>query len=146
MFCVLLRFVPQRDIAEDLLHDGFIHLFEKIKDFRGDGSFEGWSRRIFITMALSHLRRGKRWITTADDQCLASIPGSSVSAIEKMELEELTAKIAQLPHTQRTILNLYSIEGYSHDEIAAMLGITTQNSRTTLHRAKAQLSQIIATR
>lgn len=146
MFCVLLRFVPQRDIAEDLLHDGFIHLFEKIKDFRGDGSFEGWSRRIFITIALSHLRRGKKWKADGDDQRLESIPSSVVSAIEKIEAEELIAKIAQLPQKQRTILNLYSIEGYSHDEIAEILGITTQNSRTTLHRAKAQLSQIITTR
>lgn len=147
MFFVVRRYVPCRAVAEDLLHDGFIHLFSRINDFRGEGSFEGWSRRIFVTITLSYLRRETKFKRESVDNNIAcSIPSHAESVLQTMENEQIMELIGTLPTIQRTVLNLYSIEGYSHDEIAKKIDITPQNSRIILHRAKLQLASMLKER
>lgn len=143
MFGVCLRYAPCRADAEDILHDGFIHLFKKICDFRGDGSFEGWSRRIFITLALSRIRRSKNYQKEDDIEKAEKIPSNVPTVLATMETNEILKYIEKLPIRYRTILNLYSIEGYSHQEIATQLDISPESSRVGLLRAKAQLTTLL---
>lgn len=143
MFGVCLRYADCRADAEDILHDGFIHLFKKIGDFRGDGSFEGWSRRIFITIALSRIRRKKNYIKEEEIDSADKIPSQMPTVLATMESNEILKYIEKLPIRYRTILNLYSIEGYSHQEIATQLNISGESSRVGLLRAKAQLANLL---
>lgn len=143
MLGVMMRYASSRAQGEDWLHDGFIQLFDKIGSYRSDGSFEGWARRVFVTTALTHLRRDKKWRNKADGGELGWVESGEASAIKKMHTKDVLRIINRLPTTQRTVLNLYCIEGYGHDEIAGMLSISPQNSRTILHRAKTELAAML---
>ncbi len=139
MLGVCFRYAGDRDTARDLLHDGFVTLFTKIGDFRGDGSFEGWMRRIFVTTCLGYLRKNSNG---AADRSLDGgyEPGDpEPSALERLSATELLRLIGRMPEGYRTVLNLYAIEGYSHREIAELLGISENTSRSQYARAKACL-------
>lgn len=143
MFGVCMRYASSRAEAEDYLHDGFIHLFKKIDMYRAEGSFEGWARRIFITTALSHIRKRKNLTQEIDSKRLEQIPSQMPEVLESMQNDEIIGYISKLPPSHRSVLNLYSIEGYSHQEIADELGITPENSRVLLLRAKAKLARYL---
>ncbi len=141
MLGVCFRYVNDRDTARDLLHDGFVTLFTKIGDFRSEGSFEGWMRRVFVTTCLGYLRKNSTGaaLRVPDEWCE---PGAAeVSALEKLSADELLRLIGALPEGYRTVLNLYAVEGYSHREIADMLGISENTSRSQYARAKACLKK-----
>ena len=147
MFGVALRYASSREEARDWLHDGFIRLFERIGGYRFEGSFEGWARRIFVSTALDQLRKRRPTVDAADGLVLeASKNGQWAAAceeIDRIDADFLVEQINRLPQTQRAVLNLFSIEGYAHDEIAELLGISVENSRITLHRAKHTLAQML---
>ncbi len=141
MFAVCLRYVGDREDAKDVLHDGFITLFAKLGSYKGDGSFEGWARRIFVTTALMHLR--KKDILKHSDQLddYGSEIAYDPAVIEKMEAKVLMKLVQQMPAGFRTVFNMYAIEGYSHQEIAKELDITEGGSRSQLSRAKIWLKE-----
>lgn len=144
MFGVLCRYVRQRSVAEDLLHDGFVTVFTKVTDFRGEGSFEGWMRRVFVTTALGYLRKkNPLWKAEAVEE-LRKPDDSYADAVEEMSAAEVAACIGRLPDGYRTILNLYAVEGYSHAEIASHLGISENTSRSQYSRARGRLAELIA--
>lgn len=143
MFGVCCRYMKDRAAAEDILHDGFITVFTKIKEYRGEGSFEGWCRRIFVNTALGYLRK-KNPLSESDDVTeVRWLESGQSDAIEKMSGEELMDIIGGLPDGYRTILNLYAVEGYSHKEIGEMLGISENTSRSQYSRARAKLIDIL---
>lgn len=139
MFGICMRYAGDREVAKDLLQDGFVTVFTKIGDFRGDGSFEGWLRRVFVTTALGYLRKNSMaaGMKSTDEVC--DLSDDDPSALEKMSADELLGVIGELPEGYRMILNLYAIEGYAHKEIAEMLGINEGTSRSQYARAKAYL-------
>ncbi|WP_297451244.1 sigma-70 family RNA polymerase sigma factor [uncultured Alistipes sp.] len=143
MFGVCYRYVCDREIAKDLLHDGFITVFAKIGTFRGEGSFEGWMRRVFVTTALGYLRKNDVFRESDREDVLLQFGSCDASAVERMEAEEIVACIARLPHGYRTVLNLFAVEGYSHGEIAEMLGISEGTSRSQYLRAKNHLYRML---
>ena len=141
MFPICIRYIGDRTQAEDVLQDGFITLFSKLVDFKGDGSFEGWARRIFVTTALMNLRK-KDALKMSDELDLArGMKAETVSQIQNIGYKELMQVILTLPPGFRTVFNLYSIEGYSHKEIGEMLGISETTSRTQLSRARLWLQR-----
>ena len=139
MFAVCLRYIGDKEDAKDVLHDGFITLFAKLGSYKGDGSFEGWARRIFVTAALMYLR--KRDILKHSEQLddFGTEISYDAGVIEKMEAKVLMQLVQQMPAGFRTVFNMYAIEGYSHIEIAKELGITEGGSRSQLSRAKQWL-------
>jgi len=139
MMSVCYRYVNDRAIAQDLLHDGFLIVFSKIGDFRGEGSFEGWMRRVFVTTALGYLRKTKKHQETDYLDQAVLLTRNQVSALDRLSSEEILDCISRLPEGYRTVLNLFAIEGYSHREIAGMLGISEGTSRSQYARAKASL-------
>jgi RNA polymerase sigma-70 factor (ECF subfamily) len=141
MLGVCLRYAGTREVARDLLHDGFIRVFNKIKTYRGDGSFEGWMRKLFVNTALEYLR--KKDVLKKYEDYSTFIPAVDYSVFEKISADELMEKIAALPAGYRTVFNLYAIEGYSHQEIAALLYISESASRSQYTRARSCLQKMI---
>lgn len=139
MFLVCLRYVSDRSTAEDLLQDGFVTLFSKLDSYKGEGSFEGWARKIFVTTALMYLRKKDALKMSDDIDNARNISSSYSTQLQNIGYKELLNLIASLPTGFRTVFNLYVLEGYSHKDIAGMLGISEVTSRTQLSRARAML-------
>ncbi len=138
MLAVCTRYCANRDDAEEVMLDGFMRVFEKIQQFREDGSFEGWIRRVMVTESLMFLRKNKQW---RQEISLEEIPVELDYAWADTSLNEndLLRVINQLPDGYRTVFNLYAIEGYNHAEIADMLGISEGTSKSQLSRARLLL-------
>ena len=145
MFPVCLRYVGDREKAKDVLQDGFITLFAKLEDYRGDGFFEGWARRIFVTAALMYLRKTDvlRQAAQIDNEALQAEPLLKLEQEETAHLDadRIMELIMSMPAGFRTVFNLYAIEGFSHKEIAEMLNLSEGGSRSQLSRARAWLQE-----
>lgn len=142
MLGVCFRYAGNIHEAEDLLQDGFIRTFERIKDFRGDGSLEGWIRRIMVTTALNFLKRERR-IREQSELEVAADETATLDTLSQINADELMEMIQQLSPGYRAVLNLHAIEGYSHREIGDMLGIGESTSRSQYTRARQLLQRII---
>ncbi|GAB3765271.1 RNA polymerase sigma factor [Spirosoma pomorum] len=138
MLAVCTRYCTNRDDAEEVMLDGFMRVFEKISQFREDGSFEGWIRRIMVTESLMFLRKNKqlRQEVALDDTLVEPDYDWADAALNENDLLRL---IGQLPEGYRSIFNLYAIEGYTHAEIAELLGISEGTSKSQLSRARTLL-------
>ena len=143
MFPVCIRYVGDRTLAEDVLQEGFITLFTKLKDYKGDGSFEGWARRIFVTTALMSLRKKDALKMSEELDVVRGMKAETTSQIQNIGYKELMELVMSLPPGFRTVFNMYAIEGYSHKEIAETLGITETTSRTQFSRARVWLQNKI---
>ena len=146
MFPVCIRYAGDRDVAQDILQDGFMTLFSKLDDFKADGSFEGWARRIFVTTALMYLRKKDALKMSEDLEAAKGMKSETVTQTQNIGYKELMSLIMTLPPGFRTVFNLYAVEGYSHKEIADMLGISETTSRTQLSRARIWLQNKIKER
>ena len=146
MYPLCIRYVCDRDLAEDVLQDGFVTLFTRLDSYKGDGSFEGWARRIFVTTALMSLRKKDALKMSEDLEAARGISADTSSQIQNIGYKELIRMITELPPGFRTVFNMYAIEGYSHKEIGEILGISESTSRTQLSRARIWLQNKIKER
>lgn len=140
LFAVCIKYSRSRADAEDNLQDGFILLFEKIPQYRFQGSFEGWAKRLMINNVLQKYRT--TGIFNLISENLPEEPDIEVEA-EEVSMEFLVKIIQELPDRYRTVFNLYVTDGYSHKEIAEMLGITDGTSKSNLARARMILKEKI---
>lgn len=143
MYPVCIRYVGDRETAQDILQDGFVTLFTKLDTYKGEGSFEGWARKIFVTTALMYLRKNDALKVSDSLETAYSLSSEGTTAIEDIGYKELMKLITQLPPGFRTVFNMYVIEGYSHKEIAEQLEISEVTSRTQLQRARVWLQNKI---
>jgi RNA polymerase sigma-70 factor (ECF subfamily) len=143
MMGVCLRYTNDRETARDLLQDGFVKVYLSIESYTGNGSFEGWIRKIFVNCALEYLRKSDvlREAIDLDNTTELVNPDSSVVSI--MSANELLTLIGDLPAGFRTVFNLFAIEGFSHKEIGELLNITESTSRSQYTRAKQLLQRKI---
>jgi RNA polymerase sigma-70 factor (ECF subfamily) len=135
MYGVCLRYAKDSHEAEDILQEGFVTVFSRLRDFRHEGSFEGWVRRIMINHSLDNFRRKKQMIYVDELKKLDSATGEE-EAISHIPVEELVKIIQELSPTYRMVFNLYVMEGYSHAEISKELGISEGASKSDLSRAR----------
>ena len=142
MYAVCLRYASNTEEAQDILQEGFIKVFRKLESFRGDGSFEGWVRRIFVNTAIEQFRR-RRYLQPISEKEENTIEGKNVSALDGLAEKDILALIQQLSPGYRTVFNMYVIEGYSHKEIGEMLGISEGTSKSQLSRAKVILQEMV---
>lgn len=144
MFRVCLRFARDRGEAEDMLQEGFLRVFADIRDFRGAGSLEGWVRRVVVRACLRVLRQ-RRVFDALDDvgEPLAEPDGGAEEQLPALDSERIHRLLAELPPGYRTVLSLYALEGYTHEEIAAHLGISVGASKSQLFKARNQLKKLI---
>ena len=143
MLGVCYRYTGNRYEAEDLLQEGFIRAFHHLKDFRGDGSLEGWLRRIMVTTALNFLKREKQLREQRELNDATEETDEAVDILKQLESAEVMKLIQQLSPGYRAVLNLFAIEGFSHKEIGEMLGINESTSRSQFTRAKQMLKRLI---
>ena len=145
MYGVCLRYAGKAEDAQDILQDGFVKIFKNLHMYRGDGSFEGWIRRIFVNTAIEHYRRQVNLypVTENHENLLET---KEISAFDSLSVKDLMKIIQQLSPGYRTVFNLYVVEGYSHKEIAEMIGISEGTSKSQLARAKGVLQNIINTK
>jgi RNA polymerase sigma factor (sigma-70 family) len=143
MLGVCLRYIKDRGEAESVMTGGFLKIFEKINQYSGEGSFEGWVRRIMVNESLGYLRQHKHAFMMVDAE-EADCEISFEEADQQLQADELLLMIRQLPDGYRTVFNLYAIEGYSHKEIAEQLGISENTSKSQLSRARNLLQLNIA--
>lgn len=142
MFAVCLRYSNDRESAEDLLQEGFIKVFNNIDKYRGDGSFEGWVRRIFVNTAVEHFRKNSRMLPVVNLDAVA-FTLEYEAPTHHLHVEDLMRFVQQLSTGYRTIFNLYVIEGFSHKEISEMLKISEGTSKSQLARARYLLQKMI---
>lgn len=142
MYAVCLRYASNAEEAEDILQEGFIKIFKKLDSFRGEGSFEGWIRRIFVNTAIEHFRR-KRYLQPVTEKEENTIEGKSLSALDGLAEKDILALVRQLSPGYRTVFNMYVVEGYTHKEIGDMLGISEGTSKSQLSRAKVILQDMV---
>ena len=146
MFPICIRYAGDREVAQDILQDGFITLFTKLDDYKGEGSFEGWARRIFVTTALMYLRKKDALKMSDELDTVRGMKADTVTQMQNLGYKEHMELIMTLPPGFRTVFNMYAIEGYSHKEISDMLGISETTSRTQLSRARIWLQNKIKER
>ena len=143
LFAVCLRYMGGREAAEDVFQEGFVTVFTRLDSYSGDGSFEGWARKIFVNTALMSLRKKDILRQSEEVDVVRSLAADSPTPIQNMSYRELNAMIAELPPGFRTVFNMYVVEGYSHKEIAEELGISETTSRSQLQRARTMLQNRI---
>jgi RNA polymerase sigma factor (sigma-70 family) len=144
MYAVCLRYAGNTEEAEDILQEGFIKIFKKLDSFRSEGSFEGWVRRIFVNTAIEHFRR-KRYLMPVTEKEENTIEGKYTSVLDDLGAKDIMALVQELSPGYRTVFNMYVVEGYTHKEIADMLGISEGTSKSQLSRAKVILQDMVRT-
>jgi RNA polymerase sigma factor (sigma-70 family) len=140
MYAVCLRYSNNAETAQDLLQDGFIKIFKNLQNFRGEGSFEGWVRRIFVNTSIEHYRKKSNLFSLNEREDL-TLEDNSLNALDKLAEKDIIKLIQELSPGYRTVFNLYAIEGYSHKEIGTMLHINEGTSKSQLARAKGILKK-----
>lgn len=146
MLGVCLRYIGDRDMAQDLLHDGFLKVYASFDKFtwRGEGSLRAWMERVMVNTALQHLRKHDVLNHTADlEDVQESYEEPDASDVETIPQKVLMEFISELPDGYRTVFNLYTFEEKSHREIAQLLGINEKSSASQLFRAKGVLAKRI---
>lgn len=139
VFALCVRLVKDRDMAEDLTQEAFVQAWRKLSSFRGDSAFGSWLYRIATNTALSYLRTQKTFMQSLEETDV-ELPYRE-SQGEQLDLEQA---IADLPEGARAVFVLYSVEGYTHQEIASLLGMATGSSKAQLHRARQLLQTSLA--
>jgi RNA polymerase sigma-70 factor (ECF subfamily) len=142
MYAVCLRYAGNSEEAQDILQDGFIKVFRKLSSFRGDGSFEGWIRRIFVNTAIEQFRR-KRYLQPVTEKEENTIEGHYLSVLDNLAEKDILELVSQLSPGYRTVFNMYVVEGYTHKEIGDQLGISEGTSKSQLSRAKVILQEMV---
>ena len=143
MFAVCFRYSRNREEAEDTLQEGFIKVFDNLKNFKNAGSLEGWIRKIMVTTAIQKYRKHADRlpdVSIENDDADHSYPENAISDLGAKELMGL---IQKLPPKCQMVFNLYVLEGYTHKEIAERLGISEGTSKSNLHDARASLQKTV---
>ena len=141
MYCVCMRIVNQAAEAEDVMQEAFLSAFRNIESYKGEVSFGAWLKRIVINRSLDHLKK-KRVKLEEINEKTTQIPDFQME-LKEVNMEAVKNAIQQLPDGYRVVLSLYLIEGYDHEEISEILGISNSNSRTQFLRAKNKLRELL---
>ena len=141
MFGVCKRYVKHREDAEDVLIEGLYKVLSKINMYGGKGSFEGWIRRIIVNECLMFLRKKHNFRLTVE---ISNIDiKTEVTIIDELAARDILVLLDKLPTGYRTVFNMYVIEGYKHREIADILGISINTSKSQLILAKKRLRDLV---
>lgn len=141
MFGVVRRYVKHREDAEDVVVEAFFKVLTKIHQYTGSGNFEGWIRRVVVNESLMFLRKKHNFHLTVE---INTIDAPTHLTIEDdLAAQDILNLLAQLPTGYRTIFNLYVLEGYKHREIAELLGISINTSKSQLILAKKRMRELL---
>ena len=145
LFSICLRYADNQDEAQDILQNGFIKVFKNINNFNGDGSFEGWIKRIVVNTAIDNYRRKKVKPVTVDSELTYRIGAGlkdedeELSIYERVPIQRVLDAVQELSPVYKMVFNLYVMEGHNHNEIAEMLEISVGTSKSNLSKARLNL-------
>lgn len=139
MFGVCLRYSKSEEQAEDALQDGFIKVYKNLKKYQGNGSFEGWIRRIIVNTCLDSIRKNVKYQDNVTIDDVGYKIEQHTFVLDQLGEQDLLRLINELPDGYRIIFNMFAIEGYSHKEIAEELNISENTSKSQYSRARAYL-------
>ena len=148
MLVVCMRYATDYNEAQDILHEGFIKVFSKLKSFKNKGSLEGWIRRIIVNSAIDYIRNKRKLIFDHKEKSIIdNIAADDEFTVEQEYEKKITAEliielIQKLSPAYQTVFNLYVIEGYTHKQIAERLGISEGTSKSNLAKAKIRLREM----
>jgi RNA polymerase sigma-70 factor (ECF subfamily) len=145
MMGVCLRYAGNQDEALDILHEGFIKVFKNLDKFQPGTSLSSWIRRIMVNTAIDYYRKMVRQ-RTEDIENAHSLSVQDADALSQLSEKEILESVQELSPAYRAIFNLYVIEGFSHREIADMIGITESTSRSNLVKARIKLQELLMLR
>ena len=142
VYSLCLRMAGDRGAAEELTQDVFVRAWEKLSLFRGESAFSTWLHRLAVNVVLTAQKSAGRRTAhhDGDDDTIATLAAAPLAPGDRMDLD---AAIAKLPPGARRIFVLHDVEGYKHEEIAELLGITSGGSKAQLHRARMLLRQAL---
>ncbi|MCC2547314.1 RNA polymerase sigma factor [Hymenobacter sp. BT175] len=143
MLGVCQRYLRHLEDAEEAMLVGFVKVFKAIGQYREEGSFKGWVRRIMVNEALGQLRR-REPMHLDIDECPSGVAPLAAAVESDLNVADLLRLIHKLPTGYRTVFNLYAVEGYSHAEIAELLSISEGTSKSQLSKARALLQRQLA--
>jgi RNA polymerase sigma factor (sigma-70 family) len=145
------RYINTTDDGSEILNDGFLKVFKEIHQFTPSyadvlSSFKGWLRKIMVYTAIDHFRKNQKYYdaSTGHDVSVINISDVAETPLDKLSFDEIIRFIQELSPGYRTVLNLFVVEGFSHDEIASQLGISVGTSKSNLAKARKQLQNILA--
>lgn len=144
MLAVCRRYVRDADDAEDVLAQGFVKVFRYLHQYEGRGPLAGWIRRVMVHEALKFLRKRTPLTTSLEDDFVARTAVSAATAESDLAAADLWALLDTLPAGYRTVFNLYAVEGFTHPQIAEVLGISEGTSKSQLFKARQMLQRQIA--
>jgi len=144
MMALCQRYCSDYETARDLMHDGFLRVFESIENFDGKGNFDVWLKKIFVNVCIDNLRKNDVLKMPIEVESLENfIADKQTDFSEKIDIEQIMNAISQLPKIARTVFNMYNIDGYSIEEIAQELNMTSTAVRTQHSRAKQKLQEML---
>ena len=142
MLSVCRQYMKQTELAEEVMLSGFLKVFTHLKDYKNEGSFEGWIRRIMVNQSISELRKSRKLLFQDEAQLENSI--EHVAYIEtELGVAEIQKLIDVLPNGYKTVFVLYIVEGYKHSEIAELLKISESTSKSQLFKARKMLQEMV---
>ncbi|MAP54543.1 RNA polymerase sigma factor [Altibacter sp.] len=142
MFIVAHRYLRDTAAAEDAMQEAFIKAFQKLHQYKGDVTFGAWLKRIVINTCLDSIKARKMQLYAINEEVMSiTEEEAGWQVADETTYEEVLQAIEKLPDNYRTVVQLYLLEGYDHQEIAEILGISESASRTNLHRGKIQLKE-----
>lgn len=139
---ICLRYAGSREEAEEMFDDGFLRVLNKLSYYDPEQPFDAWFRTVMVHSAIDHYRRNKSPLTYTDIDEAYDV-GESDNLLEQLAADEIMAVVQQLPPAYRTVFSLHVVDGYSHPEIAQMLGIHEGTSRSNLAKARQKLQELL---
>jgi len=143
LYVVCLRYMKDQMRAQDVLQDTFVKIFAHIGNYKSEGAFEGWLKKIAVNTSLDQLRKDKKLLTDVSLDDVSHKIAHQDYSVEKLMADDLLKLVQALPDGYRTVFNLFAIEGFSHQEIAQQLSISESTSKTQYLRARAYLKERI---
>lgn len=143
------RYTSREEDASEILNDGFLKIFKEIHHFKPAytdvvSSFKGWLRKIMVYTAIDHFRKNNKHQNISElDTAIIHLPAENETAVDKISYDEIIRFIQDLSPAYRTVLNLFVVEGFSHEEISKQLGISVGTSKSNLAKARKQLQKIL---
>lgn len=146
MYNVSFRITGRGEDAEDALQEAFISAFKNLDSYRGDATFGAWLKRIVVNKSINVLKKRRHELMPEDEHWDVAQEEEPVDYKDGLTVDRVKKAIEELPDGYRTVLSLYLLEGYDHQEIAGIMGITESTSKSQLNRAKGKLKEKLIVR
>ena len=140
LYAICIRYVGDRELARDLMHDSMIRIYDTIGKYRPTGTLKSWMSRVTVNLVIDHIRKARKFQIVSLEGEQEKIPEPSAEEVRTIPKDQLMRMVSELPETKRVIFNLFCVEGYSHKDISQMLGIKEKTSSSLLFKAREQLA------